>query len=221
VGSHSGISWPRVKCMGARFPAAPLGLITVAALLPASWECRLVNRNTEEVTDADFDWADLVMTGGMLPQRPDTQAVIALAQAHGKPVVVGGPDVTSSPEAYATADFRVLGEAEGIIEAFIDAWNADARQGTFTAEKFSIDITKTPARVSICFVANNTPITVFNLPVAVRSPVNSVTLSNFTVAFRGSRRSSRSWPSLRHCIASAIAATSISSMTISSATRKP
>jgi len=130
---------------GARFPAAPLGLITVAALLPASWECRLVNRNTEEVTDADFDWADLVMTGGMLPQRPDTQAVIALAQAHGKPVVVGGPDVTSSPEAYATADFRVLGEAEGIIEAFIDAWNADARQGTFTAEKFSIDITKTPA----------------------------------------------------------------------------
>jgi hypothetical protein len=74
---------------GARSPAAPLGLITVAALLPASWECRLINRNTEELAGADLDWADLVMTGGMLPQRPDTQAVIPLTQQHGKPVVVG------------------------------------------------------------------------------------------------------------------------------------
>ena len=56
---------------GARFPAPPLGLITVAALLPRSWECRLVNRNTEELHEADLDWADLVMTGGMLPQQPD------------------------------------------------------------------------------------------------------------------------------------------------------
>src|SRR3954451_23775210 len=64
---------------GARFPAPPLGLVTVAALLPASWECRLVNRNTEELHDADLDWADLVMTGGMLPQQPDTLHVIALA----------------------------------------------------------------------------------------------------------------------------------------------
>jgi radical SAM superfamily enzyme YgiQ (UPF0313 family) len=129
---------------GARFPAAPLGLITVAALLPPSWECRLVNRNTEEVGAADFAWADLVMTGGMLPQRPDMQAVIALAQTHGKPVVVGGPDVTASPEAYESADFRVLGEAEGIIDAFIAAWEAGARQGLFTAEKFTIDVTRTP-----------------------------------------------------------------------------
>src|SRR5487761_151183 len=129
---------------GARFPAAPLGLITVAALLPASWQCRLINRNTEELTQADLDWADLVMTGGMLPQRPDTQAVIALAQKHGKPVVVGGPDATSSPEAYSAADFQVLGEAEGVIDAFIAAWQAGARQGLFEAEKFTIDVTKTP-----------------------------------------------------------------------------
>src|SRR3954464_5378251 len=70
---------------GARFPAPPLGLITVAALLPAAWQCRLVNRNTETLRDADFDWADVVMTGGMLPQQLDTLAVIALAQARGKP----------------------------------------------------------------------------------------------------------------------------------------
>jgi hypothetical protein len=58
---------------GARFPAAPLGLITVAALLPSSWQCRLVNRNTEDLLESDLDWADLVMTGGMLPQQPDTR----------------------------------------------------------------------------------------------------------------------------------------------------
>jgi radical SAM superfamily enzyme YgiQ (UPF0313 family) len=129
---------------GAKALTAPLGLITVAALLPSSWQCRLVNRNTEELTNADIDWADLVMTGGMLAQRPDALDIIALAHARGKPVVVGGPNVTSSPEAYAAADFRVLGEAEGIIGEFVKAWESGARSGLFEAEKFTADITKTP-----------------------------------------------------------------------------
>jgi radical SAM superfamily enzyme YgiQ (UPF0313 family) len=130
---------------GRQYPAPPLGLITVAALLPRSWECRLVNRNTEPLRDGDLDWADLVMTGGMLPQRSDTLRVIELAHARGKPVAVGGPDVTSSPEGYGIADFRVRGEAEGIIDAVIAAWDAGIRHGDFAAEKFTIDITRTPA----------------------------------------------------------------------------
>lgn len=132
------------EVFGARFPAPPLGLITVAALLPPSWRCRLVNRNTEELLDADLDWADLVMTGGMLPQQPDALQIIELAHARHRPVVVGGPDVTSSPEAYKASDFQVLGEAEGIIGAFIQAWNSGVRRGVFEAEKFKIDITTTP-----------------------------------------------------------------------------
>ena len=98
---------------GARYPAPPLGLITAAALLPRSWQCRLVDRNTEQLRDSDIDWADLVMTGGMLPQQADTLEIIELAHARRKPVVVGGPDATSSPHEYEAADFRVLGEAEG------------------------------------------------------------------------------------------------------------
>jgi radical SAM superfamily enzyme YgiQ (UPF0313 family) len=129
---------------GARYPAPPLGLITVAALLPASWHCRLADRNIEELRDNDIDWADLVMTGGMLPQQADTLEVIELAHAHATPVVVGGPDVTSSPEAYTKADFRVLGEAEAIIGVFIDAWNSGLRQGMFEAEKFTADVTRSP-----------------------------------------------------------------------------
>src|SRR5579875_1620870 len=102
------------KLAGSRYPTAPLGLITVAAMLPAHWNVRLVNRNTEEVTEADLAWADMVMTGGMIVQQFDSLRMIGLAHQHGKPVVVGGPDATSSPHIYQDADFRVLGEVEDI-----------------------------------------------------------------------------------------------------------
>jgi len=132
------------ELVGARYPAAPLGLITLAALLPQGWDIRLINRNTEDLTDADLDWADIVMTGGMLAQQVDTLALVALCHQHGKPVVVGGPDPTSSPQVYAAADFRVLGEVEGIISDFVVAWQAGEWSGTFTAPKFTIDVTQTP-----------------------------------------------------------------------------
>jgi hypothetical protein len=73
------------ELFGARYPAAPLGMITLAALLPRSWDIRLVNRNTEELTEAQLDWADLVMTGGMLAQQFDTLRVIEIARAASKP----------------------------------------------------------------------------------------------------------------------------------------
>jgi radical SAM superfamily enzyme YgiQ (UPF0313 family) len=132
------------ELLGAKYPAAPLGLITVAALLPASWDIRLVNRNTEDLADDDLSWADMVMTGGMLAQRPDCMRVIELAQNSGKTVIIGGPDVTSSPEAYANADIRVLGEAENIIDEFIAAWDRGERSGLFESPKFQVDVTKTP-----------------------------------------------------------------------------
>jgi radical SAM superfamily enzyme YgiQ (UPF0313 family) len=129
---------------GAKYPAPPLGLITLAALLPRAWSMRLVNRNTEELTDDDLEWADLVLTGGMLPQQNDTLDIVDLCRAHGKPVAVGGPGVTSSPHLYQTADFQILGEAEGVIDKFVEAWEAGARAGVFEAEKFQVDVTKTP-----------------------------------------------------------------------------
>ena len=129
---------------GVKCPAPPLGMLTLAALLPKDWDIRLVNRNAQELQTADLDWADIVMTGGMLPQRDDSQTVIALAQARGKPVAVGGPDPMSSPECYETADFRVLGEAEGIIHLFIEAWERGERKGTFEGERFKVDVATSP-----------------------------------------------------------------------------
>ncbi|MFT9377126.1 B12-binding domain-containing radical SAM protein, partial [Komagataeibacter saccharivorans] len=129
---------------GARYPAAPLGLITVAALLPKNWEVRLVNRNTEQLGDDDFDWADIVMTGGMLPQRNDALHIIEMCRAANKPVVIGGPDVTSSPALYAAANFQVLGEAEEIMVDFIEAWRRGEREGVFEAPMGKTDVTKSP-----------------------------------------------------------------------------
>jgi len=130
--------------LGVRCPTAPLSLITVAALLPPSWDARLLDRNAEELTAADLDRADLVMTGGTMAQKKDTLEIIRVCRARGKPVVVGGCDVTASPHLYGEADFQVLGEAEGTIRTFVEAWDAGERKGVFTSEKFTVDITQSP-----------------------------------------------------------------------------
>ena len=132
------------EIFGARYPTSPLGLITVAAMLPASWNLRLLDRNVEELSDSDIEWADLVMTGGMLPQHDDLLEIIDLCRKLGKPVAIGGPAATSVPHFYARADFQVLGEVEDVIDDFIAAWESGARSGVFTAKKFEIDVRKTP-----------------------------------------------------------------------------
>ncbi len=129
---------------GARCVAPPLGLITMAAMLPSDWSLRLVNRNAEELEADQLEWADLVLTGGMMPQRQDTLSLIERCHAQGKPVAVGGPDVMSCPELYRAADFLVLGEAEGMIGRFLEAWQAGARCGVFEGRKFQADVTKSP-----------------------------------------------------------------------------
>lgn len=144
---HSNSFWNyKASCevLGAKYPAPPLGLITVAAMLPEDWDVRLIDRNAADVSDQDFQWADLVMTGGMLPQQADAIWVIERCRQLDIPVVVGGPDATTSPYLYEQANFLVLGEAEGVLHQFLEAWNAGERRGRFEAEKFKADVTQTP-----------------------------------------------------------------------------
>ncbi len=105
---------------GAKYPASPLGLMTVAALLPQHWEFQLIDENMRPLTDAHLEWADIVFTGGMLPQQKGTLTIINRAHDKGKPVVVGGPDPTSQPGVYGKADFLVLGEGEVTIPPLIE-----------------------------------------------------------------------------------------------------
>ena len=132
------------RMYGAEYPMPPLGLATVAAMLPPDWDITIMDRNIEEVGEAEIAAADLVMTGGMLPQRQDLLAVIALAQSLGKKVVAGGPDIMSSSEFYEHVDFLVVGEAEGVIDAFIEAWRGGVERQRFDAEKFQADVTRSP-----------------------------------------------------------------------------
>ena len=96
----------------------PLGLITVAALCPASWNLRLIDHCFEEVTDRDILAADLVMVSAMHAQRADARAILAQARRLGRRTFVGGPWASTDPDAVLRdADHVLVGEAE---EAFPD-----------------------------------------------------------------------------------------------------
>src|ERR1700677_287723 len=94
----------------------PLGLVTVAALCPASWQIRLIDHAFEELRDEDLQWADLVMVSAMHAQRADALAALSRARAFGRRTFVGGPWASTDPEAVLrVADHVMVGEAE---EAF-------------------------------------------------------------------------------------------------------
>ncbi len=111
--------------VGAHYPASSLGLMTVAALLPQHWEFRLIDENVEPLADDQLRWADLICTGGMLPQQKSMIEFIRRAHNLGRIIVVGGPDPTSQPDLYHEADFLVLGEGEVTIPMFL----ADLQKG--------------------------------------------------------------------------------------------
>jgi radical SAM superfamily enzyme YgiQ (UPF0313 family) len=132
------------RIRGRRYNMPPLGLMTVAALLPGHWECRLVDLNTRELDKSLLDWADVIMTGGMITQRLEVLRLIEQAHAHAKTVVVGGPDCTSQPHVYQDADFLVLDEAEITLPDFLKAWEAGSRRGQFGALGRKPDLTQSP-----------------------------------------------------------------------------
>src|SRR5512141_51689 len=83
-----------LRLIGKRALLPPLGLLTVAALLPRDWEVRLCDMNVRPLEDADLDWADVVFLSGMLVQRPSLLDAAARARARGKITVAGGPHAT-------------------------------------------------------------------------------------------------------------------------------
>jgi radical SAM superfamily enzyme YgiQ (UPF0313 family) len=121
------------KIIGAKYPAAPLGLMTVAALLPQHWEFKLIDANVEPILDEHFEWADIVCTGGMLPQQRGVLSIIDRAHQKGCPVVVGGPDPTSQPNLYQSADYLVLGEGEITIPLFIEDLEKGCKSGEYAS----------------------------------------------------------------------------------------
>lgn len=128
---------------GAKTVAPPLGLLTVAALLPQNWTFKLVDLNVRDLTDDEWNAADIICTGGMIPQQTQILELIDRANRDGKYVVVGGPDPTSQPEIYERADTRVLGEGEATIPMWLDSWRRGEPCGVFETD-VKPDVSKSP-----------------------------------------------------------------------------
>lgn len=124
----------------------PLGLITVAAILPQTWCFKLVDRNVRAVRDEEWAWADLVVISAMIVQRPDFCATIETAKGFGKRVAVGGPYPTALPHEalQAGADFLVLDEGEITLPKFVEALERGETSGTFRSDGEKPDVTSTP-----------------------------------------------------------------------------
>ena len=140
------------KLLGAKYPAAPLGLMTAAALLPQQWEFKLVDANVQPLLNEHFEWADIVCTGGMLPQQQSILSIIDRAHQYNCPVVVGGPDPSSQPNLYQSADYRVLGEGEVTIPMFIHDLEKGIQSGEYISdEKADMADAVVPRFDLICF----------------------------------------------------------------------
>jgi radical SAM superfamily enzyme YgiQ (UPF0313 family) len=122
----------------------PLGLLTVAAMLPAEWEKRLVDLNTTRLTAKDLDWADYVFISAMVVQRDAARAVIDRCKSAGVKVVAGGPLFTMEYEQFAEVDHLVLNEAELTLPPFLADLAEGRAQHLYTTTEFP-DIHLTPA----------------------------------------------------------------------------
>jgi radical SAM superfamily enzyme YgiQ (UPF0313 family) len=121
---------------GKRSALPPLGLLTVSALLPPSWERRLVDLNVQSLKSSDIDWADMVFATAMLVQKDSLKQVVKRCKAKGKRVVLGGPYVTSTIEDLPEADHIFRGEAETTLPQFIeDLARGEARRWYHAVER--------------------------------------------------------------------------------------
>lgn len=121
---------------GAKMPTPPLGLLTVAALLPSEWDLRFVDLNTKELTGEDWEWADLVMVTAIIGQMESFRSIVERAKSLGKTVVAGGPYPTSMPAEMLSmgVDYLLRGEAENTLPLFLDGLSK-GRKGIYESQE--------------------------------------------------------------------------------------
>ncbi|MEM6452248.1 MAG: radical SAM protein [Cyanobacteria bacterium P01_D01_bin.105] len=134
-----------MEIAGLKTVIPPLGILTVAALLPSNWKIRFFDRNVEPESAQDWAWCDIVILSSMLVQRPDFQFLIGKAKRLGKKVAVGGPYPTAVPEDAQAfgADYLVLDEGEITVPMFLEAIAQQHPSGIFRADE-KPDVTTSP-----------------------------------------------------------------------------
>ena len=115
----------------------PLGLITVAQLLPQTWEKKLIDMNIELLNDKDIGWADYVMISAMSVQSASVKKVIARCKKLNKRIIAGGPLFTAEYSSYTDIDYLILNEAEITLQPFIkDLANGNPKR-IYRSEEFA------------------------------------------------------------------------------------
>ncbi|NTU97613.1 MAG: B12-binding domain-containing radical SAM protein [Chlorobiaceae bacterium] len=132
-----------LKFVGKKAALPPLGLLTVASMLPEQWERRLVDLNVTPLKAKDLAWADMAFVSAMAVQQQSAREVIDLCHHAGITVVAGGPLFTSCHEAFPDVDHFVLNEAELTLPAFLEDLNNGVPQKCYSNDLFP-EITGTP-----------------------------------------------------------------------------
>jgi radical SAM superfamily enzyme YgiQ (UPF0313 family) len=115
-----------LKFVSKKAAEPPLGLITIAAMLPEEWEKKLIDMNITHLTDNNILWADYVFLSGMNIQLNSFKEVIRRCNTLGVKVVAGGPLATTQYQDFLGVDHFVLNEAEITLPEFLD----DLKNGT-------------------------------------------------------------------------------------------
>ena len=122
----------------------PLGLLTVASMLPGDWDLRLSDMNVNSLNNRDLEWADLVMVTGMIVQKESALDVLNRCRTLGKKVVVGGPLFSSNPSEYMDlVDHLVLNEAELTLPLFLEDLDQGRAKKVYETNEFP-DISSSP-----------------------------------------------------------------------------
>ena len=121
----------------------PLGLLTVAAMLPREWQLKLIDFNVSRLHDRDIEWADYVMISAMLVHAESAREVIARCHTAGKPVIAGGPLFTTSHDQFPEVKHFVLGEAEDLMPELVADMIAGTVKPRYQSPKRP-DVTQTP-----------------------------------------------------------------------------
>ena len=128
----------------AAFP--PLGLLTIASMLPQAWPKKLVDLNVAKLTEKDLAWADCAFISAMVVQRESARETIASCKRAGLKIIAGGPLFTSEHDQFEEVDHFVLNEAELTLPLFLEDIEKGCAKPLYETSDFC-DIRKTPAPV--------------------------------------------------------------------------
>ena len=132
-----------LKFVAKKAALPPLGLLTVAAMLPREWEKKVVDLNVNALTDKHLDWADFVFISAMVVQKKSAKEVIRRCRQKGIKIAAGGPLFTTHSGEFQEVDHLVLNEAEGSLAPFLEDLAKGSAQKVYRTDDWP-DITNTP-----------------------------------------------------------------------------